>query len=77
MSDLERQAHENKTCLQLVEMHENGYYCDECGEELIIVMSRLTCQFCDYDLCQLCAAKGLSTQAKERCPVIPQLIVAR
>ena len=54
---VERQSHEDKRCLQLEELDEDDNECDWCGEEILKGTMRLTCEFCDYDLCQACGDK--------------------
>jgi hypothetical protein len=54
----ERQRHEDKSCLALEKLDEEdeGCECDECGVEIPIGVVRLTCEFCECDLCEACVA---------------------
>jgi tetratricopeptide (TPR) repeat protein len=58
MSTEERQRHEDKSCLALEKLDEDdeGCECDECGVEMPIGVMRLTCEFCECDLCEACVA---------------------
>ena len=56
MSDAERRSHEDKTCLQRKKLDHDGCGCDGCGKPMAVGVMRLTCELCDYDLCESCAA---------------------
>jgi len=55
MSELDRQRHRDKRCLQPTTMQNLMHTCDSCHGKIPLGASILRCKRCDYDLCESCA----------------------